>query len=58
MLSEETLSLIKLILTGTNKKKIEELEKKLGPNSLGLIADLSKEEEIDNLYNESLKKFK
>ena len=47
-----------VILTGTNKKKIEDLEKKLGPNSLGLIADLSKDEEIDNLYNESIKKFK
>ena len=47
-----------VILTGTNKKKIDDLEKKLGPNSLGLIADLSKDEEIDNLYNESIKKFK
>ena len=47
-----------VILTGTNKKKIDDLEKKLGPNSLGLIADLSKDEEIANLYNESIKKFK
>ena len=47
-----------VILTDKIKKKIDDLEKKLGPNSLGLIADLSKDEEIDNLYNESIKKFK
>ena len=47
-----------VILTDKIKEKIDDLEKKLGPNSLGLIADLSKDEEIDNLYNESIKKFK
>ena len=47
-----------VILTDKIKKKIDDLEKKLGPNSLGLIADLSKDEEIHNLYNESIKKFK
>ena len=47
-----------IIFTGTNKKKIDDLKKKLGPISLGLIADLSKDEEIDNLYNEAIKRFK
>ena len=47
-----------IIFTGTNKKKIDDLKKKLGPNSLGLCADLSKDEEIDNLYNEAIKRFK
>ena len=47
-----------IIFTGTNKKKIDDLKKKLGPNSLGLSADLSKDEEIDNLYNEAIKRFK
>ena len=47
-----------IIFTGTNKKKIDDLKKKLGPNSLGLTADLSKDEEIDNLYNEAIKRFK
>jgi len=47
-----------VILTGTNKKKIDDLKKELGPSSLGLIADLSKDKEIDNLYNQSIKKFK
>ena len=31
-----------LVITGTNKKKIDDLKKKLGPNCEGLIADLSK----------------
>ena len=47
-----------IIFTGTNKKKIDDLKKKLGPNSLGLTAALSKDEEIDNLYNEAIKRFK
>ena len=47
-----------IIFTGTNKKKIDDLKKKLGPNSLVLCADLSKDEEIDNLYNEAIKRFK
>ena len=47
-----------IIFTGTNKKKIDDLKKKLGQNSLGLTADLSKDEEIDNLYNEAIKRFK
>ena len=47
-----------IIFTGTNKKKIDDLKKKLGPNSLGLTADLSKDEEIDNLCNEAIKRFK
>ncbi|MBK47578.1 MAG: 3-oxoacyl-[acyl-carrier-protein] reductase [Pelagibacteraceae bacterium] len=47
-----------LVITGTNKKKIDDLKKKLGPNCEGLIADLSKTEDIQNLYNQSIKKFK
>ena len=47
-----------LILTGTNKKKIDDLKKKIGSNIICLTADLSKDGEIDNLYNESIKKFK
>ena len=47
-----------LVITGTNKIKIDDLKKKLGPNCEGLIADLSKTEDIQNLYNQSIKKFK
>jgi len=47
-----------IILTGTNKKKIDDLKKELGVNSLGLIADLSKDIEINDLYDQSIKKFK
>ena len=36
-----------VILTGTNKKKIDDLKKKLGLNSLSLIADLTKDKEIE-----------
>ena len=46
------------IITGTNKKKIDNLKENLNSNSLALIADLSKDKEIDNLYNQSIKKFK
>ena len=47
-----------LIITGTNKKKIDDLRKELGPKSLSLIADLSKDKEIEDLYDQSIKKFK
>jgi len=47
-----------VILTGTNKKKIDDLKKKLGSNCLGLIADLSKDKEIGYLFEQSIKKFK
>ena len=47
-----------VIITGTNKKKIDDLRKELGPKSLGLIADLSKDKEIEDLYDQSIKKFK
>ena len=47
-----------VIITGTNKKKIDDLRKKLGPKSLSLIADLSKDKEIEDLYDQSIKKFK
>ena len=47
-----------VILTGTNKKKIDDLRKELGPKSLSLIADLSKDKEIEDLYDQSIKKFK
>tara|TARA_B100000700_G_C15020665_1_gene845565 strand:- start:1174 stop:1917 length:744 start_codon:yes stop_codon:yes gene_type:complete len=46
-----------LIVTGTNKKKIDNLQKELPKNCLGIVADLSKDDEIDNLYNQSIKKF-
>jgi len=47
-----------VIITGTNKKKIDDLRKELGPKSLSLIADLSKDKEIEDLYDQSIKKFK
>ena len=47
-----------IILTGTNKKKIDDLRKELGPRSLSLIADLSKDKEIEDLYDQSIKEFK
>ena len=47
-----------VILTGTNKKKIDDLKKKLGSNCIGLIADLSKDKEIGDLFEQSIKKFK
>ena len=47
-----------VIITGTNKKKIDVLRKELGPKSLSLIADLSKDKEIEDLYDQSIKKFK
>ena len=47
-----------VIITGTNKKKIDDLRKELGPRSLSLIADLSKDKEIEDLYDQSIKKFK
>ena len=47
-----------IILTGTNKKKIDALKKEIGPNSLGLTANLSKDKEINDLYDHSIKKFK
>ena len=47
-----------VIITGTNKKKIVDLRKELGPKSLGLIADLSKDKEIEDQYDQSIKKFK
>ena len=47
-----------VILTGTNKKKIDDLKKKLGSNCIGLIADLSKDKEIGYLFEQSIKKFK
>ena len=46
-----------VIITGTNKKKIDDLRKELGPKSLSLIADLSKDKEIEDLYDQSIKKF-
>ena len=46
-----------VIITGTNKKKIDELKKKLKPNNLAIIADLSKDTEIENLSEKSIKKF-
>ena len=46
-----------VIITGTNKKKIDELKKKLKPNNLAIIADLSKDTEIENLCEKSIKKF-
>ena len=46
-----------VIITGTNKKKINDLKKKLGPNCLSFIANLSKDKEIDDLYEQSIKKF-
>ena len=47
-----------VIITGTNKKKIDDLRKELGPRSLSLIADLSKDKEIEDLYDQSIKEFK
>ena len=47
-----------VILTGTNKKKIDDLKKKLDSNCIGLIADLSKDKEIGDLFEQSIKKFK
>ena len=47
-----------VIITGTNKKKIDDLKKKIGQNCLSLIANLSKDKEIDDLYEQSIKKFK
>ena len=47
-----------VIITGTNKKKFDDLRKELGPKSLSLIADLSKDKEIEDLYDQSIKKFK
>jgi len=46
-----------VIITGRNKKKIDELKKKLKPNNLAIIADLSKDTEIENLSEKSIKKF-
>tara|TARA_Y100000590_G_scaffold466980_1_gene644185 strand:- start:268 stop:1008 length:741 start_codon:yes stop_codon:yes gene_type:complete len=46
-----------VVLTGTNKKKIDNLKQKIGSNSLGIVADLSKNDQIDELYNQSIKKF-
>ena len=47
-----------VIVTGTNKKKVMDLEKKLGSKSLGVVADLSNDDDINNLYSSSIKKFK
>ena len=47
-----------VVITGTNKKKIDSLKKELKSNSLGIIADLFKDKDIDNLYEQSVKKFK
>ena len=47
-----------VIITGTNKKKIDDLKKEIGQNCLSLIANLSKDKEIDDLYEQSIKKFK
>ena len=47
-----------LILTGTNQKKIDNLKKELGKNTIGVTANLLKDKEIENLYEESIKKFK
>ena len=44
-----------VIITGRNKKKIDELKKKLKPNNLAIIADLSKDTEIENLSEKSIK---
>ena len=33
------------------------MQKELPKNCLGIVADLSKDDEIDNLYNQSIKKF-
>ena len=41
-----------VIITGTNKKKIDDLRKELGPKSTSLIADLSKDKEIEDLYDQ------
>ena len=41
-----------LIVTGTNKKKVDNLQKELPKNCLGIVADLSKDDDIDNLYNQ------
>ena len=47
-----------IIATGTNKKKIDNSIRGLKTKCIGLIADLSKDSEIDKLYNESISKFK
>ncbi len=47
-----------VIITGTNKEKIDDLKKKLKPNNLAITANLSKDAEIENLYEKSIKKFK
>ena len=47
-----------IIATGTNKKRVDSLVKGLKSKSEGIVADLSKDEEINNLYNQSINKFK
>ena len=47
-----------IILTGTNSEKITKLSKSLSKDSLGIVADLSKNKDINNLFDQSLKKFK
>ena len=47
-----------IIATGTNKKKVDSLTKDLKTKSESIIADLSKDDEINNLYNKSIDKFK
>ncbi len=46
------------ILTGTNSTKISKLSKSLGSNSFGIAADLSKNKDIENLFDQAIKKFK
>ena len=47
-----------LIITGTNTDKLNKLKKELSSNTISLSADLSKDNEIDDLYKQSCKKFK
>lgn len=47
-----------IIQTGTNSEKITKLSKSLSKDSLGIVADLSKNKDIKNLFDQSLKKFK
>ncbi len=46
------------ILTGTNSTKISKLSKSLGSNSYGIKADLTKDNEVENLFDQAIKKFK
>ena len=48
----------KLILTGSSKTKINNLEKKFKQNTLLITADLTKPDDVKKIVKESIKKFK